>query len=132
MGLIMKKIIDTKARTVTFTFDGDLPAVTCSASKLSAVNTEYAVLFGLGHRIGDNAAIPKSKENNFTVTEAMRREAVVEMCEHLESGSEDWNLKTSARKAPPDPTIAAIAQKQGITYEQAQLMIAERFLGELA
>ena len=128
----MKKIIDTKARTVTFTFDGDVAPVTCSASKLSAVNTEYAVLFGLGHRIGDNAAIPKSKDNNFTVTEAMRREAVVEMVDHLESGTDDWNLKVSARRAPLDPTVAAIAQKQGITYEQAQLMIAERFLGDLA
>jgi hypothetical protein len=132
MRLTMKKIINTEARTVTFTFDNDLPSVTCNADKLSRVNRDYAVLFGLGHRIGDNAAIPKSKENNFTVTEAMRRDAVVEMCEHLESGSEEWNLKASTRKAPLDPTILKIAERQGITYEQAQLMIAERFLNDMA
>ena len=128
----MKKLINTTDRTVTFSFDGDLPAVTCNASKLSTVNQDYAILFGLGHRIGDNAAIPKSKDNNFTVTEAMRRDAVIEMCEHLESGTDDWNLKVSARRAPLDPTILAIANKQGITYEQAQLMIAQRFLTDLA
>lgn len=128
----MKKIINTEARTVTFTFDGDVAPVTCDASKLSKSNADYAILFGLGHRIGDNAAIPKSKENNFTVTEAMRREAVVEMCEHLESGTDEWNLKASARKAPLDATILKIAEKQGITYEQAQLMIAERFLSDMA
>lgn len=128
----MKKIINTEARTVTFTFDGDVAPVTCDASKLSKSNADYAILFGLGHRIGDNAAIPKSKENNFTVTEAMRREAVVEMCEHLESGSEDWNLKASARKAPLDPTILAIAAKHNISYEEAQLKIANAFLNDMA
>ena len=67
----MKKAIDTSARSVTFTFDEGLPPVTCLASKVSSVNLDYAALFGLGHRIGDNAAIAKSKENNYIVTEAM-------------------------------------------------------------
>lgn len=128
----MKKIIVPEAQTITFTFDGGLAPVTCNIDKLSSANLRYAALFGLGHRIGDNAAIPKSKDNNFTVTEEMRREAVVEMCEHLESGTEDWNLKATVRRVPLDPTIAAIAQKQGIMYEQVQLMIAERFLNDMA
>jgi hypothetical protein len=94
----MKKAIDNVARSITFTFDGDLPPVVCNAAKISPANLEFAALFGLGHRIGDNAAIAKSKENNYTVTDAMRREAIVEMVEHLESGTSDWNLKASARK----------------------------------
>lgn len=132
MGLAMKKAIDATARTVTFTFDNDLPPVTCSAAKISSANLEFAALFGLGHRIGDNAAIAKSKDNNYTVTEAMRREAVIEMVEHLESGTSDWNMKASARKAPQDATILAIAAKQGISYEEAQAKIAAQFLNDLA
>lgn len=128
----MKKVIDSAARSVTFTFDGDLPPVTCSAAKISATNLDYAALFGLGHRIGDNAAIAKSKDNNYTVTEAMRREAVLEMVEHLESGTDEWNLKASARRAPQDATILAIATKMGVTYEEAQAKIAAQFLTDLA
>lgn len=128
----MKKAIDTSARSVTFTFDEGLPPVTCLASKVSSVNLDYAALFGLGHRIGDNAAIAKSKENNYTVTEAMRREAVIEMIEHLESGTSDWNLKASARRAPQDATILAIAAKMDVSYEEAQAKIAAQFLSDLA
>lgn len=128
----MKKAIDTSARSITFTFDEGLAPVTCSAAKISATNLDYAALFGLGHRIGDNAAIAKSKDNNYTVTESMRREAIVEMVEHLESGTTDWNLKASARKPAHDATIAAIAAKQGITYEEAQAKIAAAFLNDLA
>ena len=128
----MKKAIDTTARSITFTFDGDLPPVTCTASKISTANQDYAILFGLGHRIGDNAAIAKGKDNNYTVTEAMRREAVIEMVEHLQSGTDEWNMKASARRAPQDQTILAIAAKQGITYEEAQAKIAAAFLTDLA
>lgn len=127
----MKKAIDTKARSVTFTFDEGLAPVTCDASKISPSNLDYAALFGLGHRIGDNAAIAKSKDNNYTVTEAMRREAVLEMVEHLQSGTDEWNLKASARRAPQDATILAIAAKQGISYEEAQAKIAAAFLTDL-
>lgn len=132
MGLKMKKAIDTSARSITFTFDEGLAPVTCSAAKISAANLEFAALFGLGHRIGDNAAIAKSKENNYIVTEAMRREAVIEMVEHLESGTSDWNLKASARRAPQDATILAIAAKMGVSYEEAQAKIAAQFLIDLA
>ena len=128
----MKKAIDAKARTVTFTFDDNLEPVTIMAGNVSAANQEYAILFGLGHRIGDNAAIAKSKDNNYTVTEAMRREAVLEMVEHLQSGTDEWNMKASARRAPQDQTILAIATKQGISYEEAQAKIAAAFLTDLA
>ena len=127
----MKKAINSEAQSVTFTFDDGLAPVTCTASKLSQSNLAYAALFGLGHRIGDNAAIAKSKENNYTVTEAMRREAVLEMVEHLESGTTDWNLKASARKAPQDPVILQIAAKHGITYEEAKAKMAAAFLTDL-
>jgi maltose/moltooligosaccharide transporter len=55
----------------------------------------------------------------------MRRDAIVEMATHYESGATDWNLKASAVRAPKqDATILAIAAKLGITYEQEQAKIA--------
>ena len=128
----MKKVIDLAAGTVTFKFDGELEPVVVHGAKLSPTMKEYASLFGIGHRCGDNAAIQKSKENNYTVTEAMRREAVVEMADHMQAGGDDWDMKPSARRAPRDPFVQQIADKHGITYEQAQAKIQEMFLSELA
>ena len=129
----MKKTINEAARTITWTFENGLPDVTFTAAKASTENQDYAILHGFAARIGDNAAISKSKENGFVVTEAMRRDAIIEMASHYESGSVDWNLKaTGTRAVKQDATILAIAAKLGITYEAAQAKIAERFLSELA
>ena len=54
------------------------------------------------------------------------------MVEHLESGTSDWNLKASARRAPQDATILAIAAKMDVSYEEAQAKIAAQFLIDLA
>jgi hypothetical protein len=127
----MKKVINTNAQAVTFTFEGLAP-VTLSMSDVTPANATYAMLHGFAARIGDNAAIQKSAENNFTVTEAMRREAVLELVNHYTSGSTDWNLKVAERKAPQNPTILAIAAKMGLTYTEAEAEIQRRMLAELA
>ena len=130
----MKKAINEVTRTITFSFDAasGLAPVTFDPAKASAANQAYAVLHGFAARLGDNAAIPKSKENGFTVTEAMRRDAVLELAEHYESGAEVWNVKASGtRAAAQNPTILAIAAKLGVTYEAAQAKVAEAFLAEL-
>ncbi len=125
----MKKAINTITNTVTFTFDG-LEAVVVKAEDVTPSNRAYAALHGLAARIGDSAAIAKSEANAYTVTEAMRRDAVVEMVAHLTS-SNDWNMKVSEKKAPVNATIAAIAAKLGVTYEEAQAKVAEQFLADL-
>jgi hypothetical protein len=127
----MKKTINAAAKSVTFSFDG-LPAVTLSMHDVTAQNRDYAELHGFAARIGDAAALTKSAENNFIVSEAMRREAVVELVEHYRSGTTDWNVRTSARKAPQNPTILAIAAKLGISYTEAEAEIQRRMLAELA
>lgn len=127
----MKKVINESSRTITFSFEGGLAPVVFEVAKASATNRDYAVLHGFAARIGDNAAIAKSKENNFTVTEAMRREAVLELVNHYESGAEAWNVKASAKAPAQNPVIAQIAAKLGITYEAAQAKVAEQFLAEL-
>lgn len=134
----MKKAIDYKAGTVTFTFDDGLEPVVCDAGAMSESMGDYCVLFGINHRVGDNAALSRTGKDGkvITVTEAMRREAVLEMWNHMKTATigpdgEGWNMKASARRAPQNPVIAAIAAKRGITYEQAEAELAKQFLSEV-
>ena len=121
----MKKVINSTAESVTFSFEG-LDSVTINMSKVSVANASYAMLHGFAARIGDNAAIQKSAENNFTVTEAMRREAVVELVEFYEDHSnKDWNMKQAVRKpAPQNEYILKLAAALGVTYEECQTKLA--------
>lgn len=129
--LIMKKTISINAQSVTFSFDG-FAAVTLAMADVTPENARYAMLHGFAARIGDNAAIQKSVENNFTVTEFMRREAVLELVQHYTSGSVEWNTKVAERKPAQNPTILAIAAKMGLTYTEAEAEIQRRMLAELA
>jgi endo-1,4-beta-D-glucanase Y len=133
MEFIMKKTINAAARSVTFTFDG-LDSVTIHVSKVSAENATYAMLHGFAARIGDNAAIQKSAENNFTVTEAMRRGEVEKMVTFYEdAGNKDWNVRVASgqKAAPLSPVILAIATKRNCTYEEAQVWVTARMMAEL-
>lgn len=127
----MKKTINAATGSITFSFEG-CSAVTLSMHDVTPENRNYAELHGMAARIGDNAAIQKSAENGFNVTEAMRREAVVEMVEHYTSGSTEWNLRVAVRKPAQNPTIMAIATKLGISYVEAEAEIQRRMLAELA
>ena len=124
----MKKIVNAASQTLTFTFDG-CEAVTLSMSDVMLQNRNYAMLHGFAARIGDNAAIQKSTENNFTVTETMRREAVLELVTHYTSGSTEWNLKVAERKAPQNPLWLRLAQARGVSYE---VIAAEKVAADLA
>lgn len=127
----MKKSINTAAQTVTFTFEG-LEPVTLDAHSVTAANQTYAMLHGFAARIGDNAAIQKSAENGYKVTEAMRREAVLELVEHYQSGSEDWNVRTSGVKRETyNPHISAIAQKRNCTYAEALAWFSAKLQAEM-
>jgi hypothetical protein len=127
----MKKVINAAAQTVTFTFDGDLLPVVLRMADVSPANATYAMLHGFAARVGDNAAIQKSAENNYTVTEDMRREAVLELVNHYRTGSEDWSPKAKAKAAPLNPHIMAIAQKRNCTYEEAQAWFNAKLMAEL-
>ena len=130
--LDMKKILDTVAQTVTFTFDG-LGPVTLAMKDVSPANAAYAALHGFAARIGDNAAIAKSPENGFKVTEAMRREEVVKMIAfYANVDNKDWNMRVAGPKAAPmNPAIQAIAQKLGKTYEEAMAWYNAKLMAEL-
>ena len=128
----MKKTINTATQSVTFTFDG-LEPVTLNMRDVSPANATYAMLHGFAARIGDNAAIAKSAENNFTVTEAMRRAEVEAMVAFYSNGdNKDWNMRVAAVKRPAfNPAIAAIAEKRGTSYEEAAVWFNAKLIAEL-
>jgi hypothetical protein len=127
----MKKIINEVAGTVTFTFDG-LESIVFDPRNASLENRNYAMLHGFAARLGDNAAITKDASNNFTVTELMRKEAILELLNHYESDSTEWSPKAKAKVAPQNATILAIAAKRKCTYAEAEAWVAEKMLAELA
>jgi hypothetical protein len=129
----MKKSINEANRSITFTFDG-LDAVVFQMAKCSAENNAYAPLHGYQARIGDNAAISRKDPKTGvvkTITEFDRRNAVIEMVDHLHSGSKEWNLRgTSVRSL--NPIWLAMAQKRGVEYDVIAAEKAEADLAELA
>jgi len=127
----MKKVINAVAQTVTFTFEGGLESIVLAMAQVNPANATYAMLHGFAARVGDNAAIQKSAENNYTVTEAMRREAVQELVDHYASGSADWSPKAKAKVEKLNPHIFAIAQKRNCTYEEAQAWFNAKLMAEL-
>jgi len=127
----MKKVINVAARTVTFTFEG-LDPIVFGAEKMSMANYDYACLHGMAARIGDSAALTKSTENNFTVTEAMRRAEVEAMVKFYEDAeNKDWNLKVRTAKPVFNPVIQRIADKKQCTYEEAAAWYNEKLMAEL-
>ena len=127
----MKKVINAQANTVTFTFDG-LEPVVFNAGNVSTNMHQYAALHGFSARIGDNAARSRKQPDGsiVNVTEAMRRADVEELVKHYESGTEQWELRT-ARVAPQNATILAIASKLGLTYAEAEAEVSRRMLAEM-
>lgn len=117
----MKKQINIEARTVTFTFEDGLAPITLGLDQVSESVALHATLHGLSQKIGDAAAIQKSEENGFTVTEAMRQSAVDAMIQQLIAG--DWNAK-GVRTPKQHPSILKLAAKWGCSYEEAERKIA--------
>lgn len=128
----MKKSVNVAAQSVEFKFDDGLAPVVLTLAEMSPENQTRMALHGIAARVGDHAAIQRSAENGFKVTEAMRRDAILEMQAHYHSSGKDWELKGKARAVPLNGTILAIAQKMNISYEEAQAKVAQTFLAEMS
>ena len=126
----MKKVID--GLVVRFEFTG-LEPVVFDASRVAGANRERAMMHGFAARIGDNAAIQKSAENGYTVTEAMRREAVLELVDHYHGESDEWSPKKASgpRAAPQNPFVVELAKRLGITYDEAMAKLAAQAMAEM-
>ena len=126
---------DNATGQIVFSFDGATAPVSFDVNKAHFDLCIHAMMKAFENRIKDTAAIPRKQNDGtiITVTEDMRRAKVVEMIDHIESGTDQWNLKSSGTRTPPkNPTILAIAAKLGVSYEQAEAKLAEQFLSELS
>jgi hypothetical protein len=123
----MKKSIT--GNLVKFTFDDNVAPLTFDCTKMSGTNRAYAIPFGMCHRLGDMAAISKSEDNHYTVTEAMRREAILEGIAYYEdSANMDWSVR-KAHVIAQNPVWLKLAEKRGVAYE---VIAAEKAAADLA
>ena len=128
--MMMKKSVN--GTLVTFTFDGAEP-LTFDATKAHAANRAQAEMHGWLQRLGDAAAIEKTAENGYRVTDAMRRAAIEPLIAHYQSGAEAWSMRTSGR-APVrvlNPLVVQLATNRGITYEEAERLWNEAAMAAL-
>ena len=116
--------------TLIFEFDEGLASIVFDVAKVSATVRERAMFHGFSARIGDNAAIARKQKDGsvIVVTEEMRRDAVLELVTHYESGAENWDVK---RGPVENPMIRAWAVKLGGTYAQAEQHLKELLLKDL-
>jgi len=126
----MKKTIN--GNIVTFTFDDNVPAYVIDCDKLAPEIKAHAIPFAMCHRLGDAAAIQKSADNGYKVTEAMRRVEVAALGDYYQGGATDWNVRVASgpRKPAINPIWAKLAEARGVEYsviagEKAEADIAE-------
>lgn len=124
----MKK--QSQGMLVTFSFSDNLPPVTFDMAKMSDENRERMLQHGAEARIGDNAAISRKQKDGavIVVTEAMRREAVVDLVGFYESGTKEWATRAS-RVIARNPTWLKLAEKRGVSYD---VIAAEKAAADLA
>ena len=98
--------------TLTFTFSDSTPSIYFNADD-ATVSRNDAMMHGFEQKIRDNAAIAKSADNGYNITESMRAAAIQQMVTHLTT-STDWNMRKSAT-VKENPVFRAIASKLGIS-----------------
>ena len=114
---------------LVFAFEG-LDAVTFDATA-ATVNPIDAQMHGYEQKIRDNAAIARKQKDGtvITVTEQMRRDAVMEMVKHLTTSTE-WSARVAS--APKqNAAILALSVKLGKTYAETEAHIANMALAEM-
>jgi hypothetical protein len=114
--------------TLTFTFSDSTPSIYFNAEN-ATVSRDDAIMHGFEQKIRDNAAIAKSADNGYNITESMRAAAIQQMVTHLTTSTE-WNMRKGAT-VKENPVFRAIASKLGITYEEAMAKVQQQFLDEM-
>lgn len=77
-------------------------------TRLSAKVRERAELHGLIQRVSDRAAISRNKDNGFKVTPEAKLEAMKVLVDHLNSGTEEWELKREGGGGPSVETTLLV------------------------
>lgn len=102
---------------------GTIGRLVFDPSKVSATNRARAMMHGLKQRIVDSAALDADASGKVNV--AQKYAEMQRVIEHLESGSEEWNLKPSAGTTGPasyvTQALVALASYQGQDTSTAEL-----------
>ena len=119
----MKKVINIETNSVTFSFGSEAhDDVTVSPTSFPAAIQAMFPLHGIAAKVGDAAAIAKSADNGFIVTEAMRHEAVVAMVDQLNGG--DWAAAKAKSHATAQSLKVAEETIRELTAQVAALKAA--------
>jgi hypothetical protein len=97
------------AGLASFTFDPD---------KASAANRSRAMKMGFKQRISNGAALSRDTETGESASSVDKRAAMLRLAEHLESGSDEWELRVAAPKKD-DPGLLAAAMMRGLGKDEA-------------
>lgn len=131
VGFKMKRIIDTVAQTVTFTFGEDVAPLVFHADRASEANQRYAQMHGWSARLGDTAAIVRKQKDGTVVdvTEAMRRAEIARLADHYESGAEAWDV---GARPSFNPMVQELAAALGTDYATAKIKFDEQVRAQFA
>ena len=91
--------------------------------KVSAVNRARAMVFGLKQRINDAAALDADASGKVDPKAKFAEQQ--RMIEHLESGTDDWNLKPTADRAGPASMVTQALVSLG-TYQGRDVSNSEK------
>ena len=126
----MKIAINTETATLQFTFDQEgVAPYTFNAARVAAPLRKYAELHGFSDKLRDKAALARNAGGKVvTITDAMRRAAIVAQAEYLYN-ARTWNQRAAA--IPKDSEFillvtAAIAKVKGLELEPTAAWIDSR------
>ena len=103
---------------MSFTVEGEGEAV-LDLTRVSAVSRTRAMWHGFKQRVSDAAAIQCDPQTGKPASPAEKFAALAAVVEHLNSGSEDWNLKRAAGERTGN-VLQAFANVYGFTIEKAR------------
>ena len=84
----------------------------------------YAELHGWEQRLRDRAAIGRDGDTGASATPQDKFDAIKELADHYMSGAADWSMRGEGG-GQASITLQAIAMVKGITYDQAEALVAD-------
>jgi hypothetical protein len=128
--MTIKTTIDTARGEVRFTSETDYLAV--HLDRLSAANQRYAALHGIKQRVGDAGALGFDKELGRYATEDEKFTAMRRIADHLQSGAEDWEVRTAGEPKGGMLFTALTRAYPGKTADELRAFIKARSKAEQA
>lgn len=135
---VFETTINAEEKTISFRVVGNGNIHVFSMEKAHSANVAYAALHGFKQRLVDNTAISKTNPDgtirSAAIMAKLREEALLEMIQHYESGTERWNVREPGKGGAKKPAIdvdlvirAAVAVKGGsVSYADMRAYLQRR------